>query len=72
MLLEVAKRLAKNVAQQLYESYLTKQCSLDRRSPLSAFLKRYLITFQLSPQLPDLGERVPVPALLNLLENRDY
>jgi hypothetical protein len=48
VLLEVAKRLAKNCAQQLYENYLTRQCSLDRQSPLVSFLKRYLVTFDLA------------------------
>jgi hypothetical protein len=45
ILLEVAKKLAKDCAQPLYESYLTKEFKVDRNSPLISFLKRYLITF---------------------------
>lgn len=72
ILLDVAKRLAKDEAQHLYETYLTKDFRVDRNSALVTFLKRYLVTFELTVRMKDLGDRIPVPILLDILEKRDY
>lgn len=63
----MAIRLAKNCANPLYETYLTKNFKIDRNSALITFVKRYLVMFNLNVTMREIGDRISVPTLLNVL-----
>ena len=69
---DLGLKIAKEYAQSLYEIYLTREFKIDRSNLLTMFAKRMVNTFAGHVAAPNIADKVNVPLLIDLLENKEF
>lgn len=64
---ELGAKLANEFAKPLYDSYITKAFKIDNNNPLPNFLKKMVCLFAPEAEMKEIGDKISVPLLLELL-----